>query len=136
MLKHKRFSIAISGGSLPSSLVELAKDTSIEWKYWHLFFVDERCVPLDHSDSNYHLVRKEFIDEDLIPHDQVHAINPELVESPEQMAKDYIEKLLRVFASKTTVRFPVFDLILLGVGPDGHTASLFPGHDALQEDIE
>jgi 6-phosphogluconolactonase len=108
----------------------------MKWDNWHLFFVDERCVPLDHPDSNYLQAKSKFIDKVSIPHDQVYNIDAALVELPEQAAEDYIGKLLHVFASKTTVRFPVFDLILLGMGPDGHVASLFPNSSALQEVIE
>ena len=93
-------------------------------------------MPLDHKDSNYLLAKTELFDqltETPIPPENIHTIDPDLVDDPQEAAEDYISQLAKTFATKDSVRFPVFDLILLGVGPDGHTCSLFPGHDLLKE---
>ena len=129
-----RFTVALSGGSLPRLLAPrlitepLADD--IDWSAWHVFFADERCVPLTHPDSNYRLVLEEFFSYVDIPHDQIYALNPRL--APDQAAAAYQEILRRVFYPEPG-RLPRFDLILLGMGEDGHTASLFPNHPLLHE---
>lgn len=100
-----------------------------------VFYADERLVPLDHEDSNHLLVQKELLSQVPIPPEQVHTIDTKLLDDPEEAADAYEKAIIKVFAARETVKFPVFDLILLGMGPDGHTASLFPGHDILQEDL-
>ncbi|KAK9761661.1 suppressor of los1-1 [Basidiobolus ranarum] len=135
--RHGRFTVALSGGSLPKTLAAAIKDdSSIQWSKWHVFFADERCVPLDHEDSNYLLAKKELFDHVDIPDAQIYTINESLVDQVEKASEDYQNTLRKVFASKTEVMFPVFDLILLGIGPDGHTCSLFPGHPLLEEQYE
>ncbi|KAF9572558.1 suppressor of los1-1 [Mortierella alpina] len=135
--RHGKFTVAISGGSLPKQLSAVLKhNTSIDFSNWIVYFADERCVPLDHEDSNYLLSKKELFDFVNIPEENIHTINPELVNDPQEAAEDYISQLAKTFATKDSVRFPVFDLILLGVGPDGHTCSLFPGHELLQETVD
>ncbi|CAI2184329.1 16600_t:CDS:2 [Funneliformis geosporum] len=142
-----RFTIGISGGSLPKLLAaDLKNREDIEWDKWHVFFCDERLVPLDHEDSNYLLCKKEFFDHVPIPEDQIYTIDSSLLPQLEQAVKkgaeateeasleiveDYEQKLISVFATVNAVKFPVFDLLLLGVGPDGHTCSLFPDHPLL-----
>ncbi|KAF8315141.1 6-phosphogluconolactonase [Clavulina sp. PMI_390] len=141
--KHK-FSIAISGGSLPVQLSEIVKHRDVrdvQWDKWHIFFSDERAVPLTHLDSNYGLVEKEFLSN--IPEEDrkkitVHTINESLLDETiedhmGELADEYESQLIQSFAPKDSARFPVFDVILLGMGPDGHTASLFPGHALLSE---
>jgi len=131
--KKGKFSIAISGGSLPKQLSGLVGKPEAKWNKWHVFFADERVVPLDHEDSNYKLVSTEFLSKVPIPKENVHAIKPELLDDLEELTDEYESQLIQSFASKDSARFPVFDLILLGMGPDGHTASLFPRHALLSE---
>jgi 6-phosphogluconolactonase len=111
----------------------ICQDTSIDWTKWHIFFADERLVPLDHEDSNYKLQQAEFFSKTAIPAEQIHTIDASL--DPQDIADDYESQLVKVFANKETVKVPSFDLILLGCGPDGHTCSLFPGHPVLREDV-
>ncbi|KAF9934725.1 suppressor of los1-1 [Linnemannia zychae] len=132
--RHGKFTLAISGGSLPKQLSAVLKyNKTIDFSNWIVYFADERCVPLTHAESNYHLAKSELFDYVDIPQENIHTINPKLVHDPEEAAEDYISQLAKTFATKDSVRFPVFDLILLGVGPDGHTCSLFPGHPLLEE---
>ncbi|KND05119.1 6-phosphogluconolactonase [Spizellomyces punctatus DAOM BR117] len=122
-----RFTIALSGGSLPKVLAkQLKSNKSIDWSKWHVFFADERLVPLDHPDSNYLLAKQELLDHVPIPHEQIYTADPNV--DRETAAKKYEEHLKKVFGSQD---IPSFDLILLGIGPDGHTCSLFPGHPLL-----
>jgi 6-phosphogluconolactonase len=100
----------------------------------HIYFSDERAVSLEHEDSNYRLVNAEFLSKTSIPQANIHKIDASLLNEPiEELADEYEQQLISSFASRETARFPVFDVILLGMGPDGHTASLFPGHELLSE---
>ncbi|TPX37202.1 hypothetical protein SmJEL517_g01120 [Synchytrium microbalum] len=127
--KSGRFTVALSGGSLPSVLAaKLVSNPTVEWSKWHIFFADERCVPHDDPESNYDLARKHFTSHVPIPSSNIHPINPDLVNNPEAAANDYADQLESVFGSSVK-----FDLIFLGMGPDGHTCSLFPGHKLLDE---
>jgi hypothetical protein len=100
--KHGRFTVAVSGGSLPKLLsANLKKNPRIDFINWHIFFADERCVLLDPLAEQ-------------IPPGAVHTIQPEL--SPEEAAEEYMDQLMAVFAAGDAVKFPVFDLILLGMG--------------------
>ncbi|HEX7539062.1 MAG TPA: 6-phosphogluconolactonase [Syntrophales bacterium] len=129
-----RFTAALSGGKTPVALYDLlAKDpfaSQIPWARVHLFWGDERCVPPDHGDSNYRLVRERLINHVPIPPANVHRMPGEM--DPVEAAARYEEQLREFFAPHGG-GFPVFDLILLGLGEDGHTASLFPGTRALRE---
>ncbi|ROW17809.1 hypothetical protein VPNG_00766 [Cytospora leucostoma] len=140
--RHNSFKVGVSGGSLPKTLAQalLAPSTgpedTVQWDKWEIFFADERVVPLDHEDSNYALLKKELLDK--IPADQgkpsVKPINTELLDKETfEVADDYEQVLVASFASRDSVRLPIFDLLLLGAGPDGHTCSLFPGHELLRE---
>ncbi|KAI8846616.1 glucosamine-6-phosphate isomerases/6-phosphogluconolactonase-domain-containing protein, partial [Chytridium lagenaria] len=127
---HGFFTVAISGGSLPSILSkDLRHNTTIDWSKWHVFLADERCVPHAHPDSNYDLIKTSLLEFVPVPKDQVYPIAENLIDSPAAAAKDYQDKLAKVFGEG----LPVFDMILLGMGPDGHTCSLFPGHSLLEE---
>jgi 6-phosphogluconolactonase len=117
-----RFCVALSGGSLPQMISQLHNQPDIQWDKWFVFFADERCVPLDHAESNFKACHQYLFRHVPIPHSQIFAINPSL--PPELMAGDYQSRMEVFFGNNN----PEFDLILLGMGPDGHTASLFPGH--------
>ena len=99
----------------------------------HVFYADERVVPLDHDDSNHKLAQDTLYSKVPIPPKNIHTIDYVLKDDLEELADAYEKQLIREFASRNSARFPVFDLILLGIGPDGHTASLFPGHELLSE---
>jgi 6-phosphogluconolactonase len=138
LARHGKFNVAVSGGSLPNTLAQaLIKegDTEVEWAKWHIFFADERAVPLEHEDSNYKLVKDDILDK--LPADgpkpTVYPIDTTLLDDLQELGDAYEKELIKTFAAKDSVRLPIFDLILLGCGPDGHTCSLFPGHALLQE---
>ncbi|MFV1858396.1 MAG: 6-phosphogluconolactonase [Anaerolineales bacterium] len=130
--KRGRFTVALSGGSTPqetySRLADPSLATRVSWRNVLLFWGDERCVPPDHPDSNYRMVRKTLIQKVPIPQTNVHRILGEL--DPDLAAEAYVDELRSVFGSEER---PRFDLIFLGLGEDGHTASLFPGSLALSE---
>jgi len=133
--KKGRFTIALSGGSLPKMLKGLIGAEGVEWEKWQVFFADERAVPLTDPDSNYLLCKNEFFSKvPQIPAKNIHAIDTSLLDDMEELSDDYEQKLIQAFAQKDSARFPIFDLILLGMGPDGHTCSLFPGHELLTEE--
>lgn len=125
-----RFVLALSGGSTPRGVYRFLATLDMPWPAVHLFWGDERCVPPNHQDSNYRMVRESLLDEIKIPKENVHRIMGEL--DPPEAARVCAEEIQAVFKSPTS-EFPLFDLILLGMGPDGHTASLFPGTAALNE---
>jgi 6-phosphogluconolactonase len=140
LARHGSFKVAVSGGSLPKTLAAAllapssGPDDVVEWSKWEIFFADERAVPLDHADSNYALLKSELLDK--LPADQkpaVHTIDPAHLEDVQELADQYEQVLVASFASRDSVRLPIFDLLLLGCGPDGHTCSLFPGHALLRE---
>ncbi|PFH54676.1 hypothetical protein AMATHDRAFT_219 [Amanita thiersii Skay4041] len=131
--KKGRFTIALSGGSLPKLLKGLI-DKSVKWDKWQVFYVDERVVPLNHPDSNHLACTTHLFSHVPIPTENIHHIDTSLLDDLEELADAYEKKLIKEFAQKDSARFPVFDLILLGMGPDGHTASLFPGHELLSEE--
>jgi 6-phosphogluconolactonase len=130
-----RFTIALSGGSTPRQLYELLATREyserIDWANTHVFFGDERCVPPEHADSNSHMARLALLDSVPIPVSHIYRMPAE--REPEQAAIDY-EKMLREFFGRREAGAGArFDLVILGVGEDGHTASLFPGSPALDE---
>ena len=125
---HERLNVAISGGNTPLGLLDRLlvnhSDSKI-WKRVHLYWVDERYVPFDHPESNYGNARP-FVEALGIPLDQIHPM--ELGAKPELAAASY-GKCIEVIASVRDENEALFDLTLLGLGPDGHVASLFPGTD-------
>jgi len=123
-------SIALSGGSTPKRLFELfakAGRDALPWEHIDLWWGDERTVPPDHADSNYRMTREALIDPLGLAASHIHRIAGELPD-PEAAARSYSRELVTALGSP-----PTFDLVLLGMGPDGHTASLFPGSPALDE---
>jgi len=137
-----RFAVALSGGETPRGThAELARPPfldQVDWPRVHVFWGDERCVPSDHPDSNYRMARETLLDRVPLPASNIHRMRGE--SEPHQAATEY-EQELRAFFSDSGERAPAgdagepprFDLILLGLGEDGHTASLFPGTLALRE---
>ena len=129
-----RFTIALSGGSTPKSLYALIAanaSASLPWDQMFFFWGDERHVPPDDPDSNYGMAKETLLSK--IPTPPAN-IFPSPAENPDAAAAaDAYEQTLRKFFGLTPGQFPRFDLILLGMGPDGHTASLFPDTAALQE---
>jgi 6-phosphogluconolactonase len=99
----------------------------IDWNRVHIFFCDERSVPPDHPNSNYGMIMREWISYLSIPQENVHRMKGEI--DPNTASKEYELEIRNVFGLDPVI----FDLILLGVGDDGHTASLFPGSDAVRE---
>ncbi|KAJ6874539.1 6-phosphogluconolactonase 4 [Populus alba x Populus x berolinensis] len=136
------FTVVLSGGYLIDNIRKLTEPPyvdSVEWSKWHVFWVDERVVPRNHVDSNYKLAFDGFLSKVPIPAGQVYAINDAL--SAEGAAEDYQTVLKHlvdtgVLAKSSVTGFPKFDLMLLGMGPDGHVASLFPGHPLLEENVK
>jgi 6-phosphogluconolactonase len=131
-----RFTVALSGGQTPNLLYSALADTcagaaSIPWNRAHVFWSDERHVPPTHADSNYCAAAAALLDRVPIPAEQVHRVHAEHP-SAECAALEYEQTLLAEFRLEQGQR-PVFDLVLLGMGSDGHTASLFPGSPVLGE---
>lgn len=133
-----RFAVALSGGSTPRPLYALLADGLcgfIEWSRVHFFWGDERCVPPDDIRSNYRMVRESLLDKVSIPSANVHRIHGE--EDPRATAAAYEKELRSFFENAKEDGPPVvgFDLVLLGMGENGHTASLFPGLPAVTETV-
>ena len=126
----RRFTIVLSGGSTPKRLYESLADADLDWRSIDLFFGDERHVPPMHADSNYRMVREALLARAPIPEDCVHRIRAEL-EAPR--AAERYEREIEAALGLVEGERPRFDLALMGMGPDGHTASLFPGSAALDE---
>jgi 6-phosphogluconolactonase len=133
---HEAFAVALSGGSTPRALFEVLASADyrdrVEWGRALVFWSDERCVPPDHLDSNYRLARQALLSKVAIAPGNAHRLRGEI--DPGQAALEYEQIIRREVTAPTTGGVPTFDLILLGMGPDGHTASLFPGTAALREE--
>lgn len=112
------FHLVLAGGSTPRQVYGALRNADADWTHWHIYYGDERCLPSDHPDRNASMASKAWLRYVPIPPDQIHAIPSEL--GPEAAAREYA-LALRPLGD--------FDLVLLGLGEDGHTASLFPGHD-------
>lgn len=123
-----RFTIALSGGSTPKPLYEALSTEALPWSKIHVFWGDERYVPATHQDSNQLMARQAWLDKIEIPDRNIHGMNT-TADNPQQDAEQYEAHLREFF--QITEGFPTFDLILLGMGDDGHTASLFPHTEAL-----
>lgn len=125
------YTLALSGGSTPapvySRLAQRSKEARLDWQKIAIFWGDERCVPSDNAQSNFRMAKETLLDNIPIPPDNIFRIMGEL--NPESAAQDY-EGVLNAFFHNRVKRF---DTVLLGLGDDGHTASLFPGTDGLKE---
>jgi 6-phosphogluconolactonase len=125
-----KFTIALAGGSTPEPLYAALAQQNLDWENVHVFWGDERYVAADHPDSNAGMAHQAWLDHVSIPSDNIHAV-PTHFPNPETAAVAYEQTLLTCF-QVSPGQIPSFDLILLGMGPDGHTASLFPHTPALQ----
>jgi 6-phosphogluconolactonase len=127
-----RFAVALSGGSTPKGLYSLLGHPpyrdEIDWSSVHFFWADERCVHREDEASNFKLAFDQLLSKIPVPGRNIHRIKSE--KGPELGAKDYEQRIREFFGASEP---PRFDLILLGMGEDGHTASLFPGSGALRE---
>jgi len=135
VIEGETFTAALSGGVTPRLFYQILGSPAlagrIPWNYIHLFQVDERCVPPDHPDSNYRMIREALLDHADIPAGNFHRMQAEQADLV-QAACDYAQELARVLHPNDGDR-PRLDMVFLGMGPDGHTASLFPGTSALAE---
>ena len=129
---HGLFTVALAGGSTPRRAYELLGSDEVknrvDWQLVQLFFGDERMVPPDSPESNYRMVNDALLARVPLPPQNIHRMNGDF--APSESAESYEAELKDFFA---TTAWPRFDLILLGMGDDGHTASLFPGSAALNE---
>src|SRR5215210_5676724 len=129
-----RFTVALAGGQTPRATYELLTQepykSDIPWEKIYFFFGDERCVPPSHPDSNFNMAEESLLSKVNAPRQNIFRMQGEL--DPQEAARRY-SLLLQDFFKMTSSggpspeNFPPFDLVLLGMGPDGHTASLFPG---------
>ncbi len=130
---HGRFTLALAGGSTPKKLYGLLASEpyrdQINWALTEIFWSDERCVPPDSEDSNYHLAQEVLLSKVPISAAQIHRM-PADADDHDQASLTYIQEIQRVFG---TNGIPSFDLLQLGMGPEGHTASLFPHQASLHE---
>jgi len=128
------FFVALSGGSTPELMYQVLAGpdfrNQVPWAAGEYFWSDERCVPPEHPESNYGLAERALLSKIPISRERIHRMRGEL--EPERAAADYEQELRRAFAVAAPA-VPRFDLLLLGLGDDGHTASLFPGSSALDE---
>ena len=129
-----RFAVALSGGSTPKALYSLLASPEcrnlVDWSRVHLFWGDERCVPPGHPDSNFRMVREALLARIQFPNENIHRMPGE--REPAEAVAAYEAEIKDFFGVKPG-GWPRFDLIFLGLGEDGHTASLFPGTDAANE---
>jgi 6-phosphogluconolactonase len=128
--KKKIFTVALSGGSTPELLFTILSENfarSVSWKNVHIFWGDERCVPSDNAESNFGMAWRKFLSKIEIPSLNIHRIHGE--DDPEKEASRYSEEISLHTGKRDGM--PLFDLVLLGLGEDGHTASIFPGHPEL-----
>jgi 6-phosphogluconolactonase len=124
------FTIALSGGSTPKPLYEALSSQNLPWEKIHIFWGDERYVPPNHPDSNQKMAREVWLDRVSFPDGNVHPMPTDAADPA--VAADQYEAHLQEFFQVQPGEFPALDLVLLGIGDDGHTASLFPYTEALQ----
>lgn len=130
--KDETFYVGVSGGSFPPMLIRVLKRlNNVDWKKWLIFFCDERCVPSTSPDSTFGVFKGLLnpADEKLpLSLSQFITIDPALKST--KVAEDYLSKMRSRFEKGT--KLPRFNILFLGLGPDGHTCSLFPGHKLLK----
>lgn len=114
---HGQFKLVLAGGSTPQVAYRLLADAAADWPHWHIYFGDERCLPSDDHERNSHMAFEAWLNRVPIPPEQIHPIAAE--QGAERAAAAYHALVDEVIP---------FDMVLLGMGEDGHTASLFPGH--------
>ncbi len=119
-----KFKLVLAGGSTPEKVYRLLAESNADWANWHIYYGDERCLPADHQDRNSLMATQVLLDKVAIPADQIFTMPAEL--APEVAADRY--KL-------AVAKAGTFDMVLLGMGEDGHTASLFPGHQHPQDEL-
>lgn len=112
------FHLVLAGGSTPCRIYESLRKADADWAAWHVYFGDERCLPPDHAERNSRMAARSWLDHVVIPSGQIHAIPAE--NGAEIATSSYVQ---------TVKGIEQFDLVLLGLGEDGHTASLFPNHE-------
>jgi 6-phosphogluconolactonase len=122
--EHGTFKLVLAGGSTPEKVYRLLAKADAEWSKWYIYYGDERCLPADHADRNSLMATQAFLEKVAIPDGQIFTIPAEL--GPEQAA----EKYQQIVADALP-----FDMVLLGMGEDGHTASLFPGHQHQEDEL-
>jgi len=121
---HGKFKLVLAGGSTPEKIYQLLAEAKADWANWVIYHGDERCLPVDHKDRNSLMAEQALCSKVAIPKNQIFNIPAEL--GPEQGAKQY---------QQTVAQALPFDMVLLGMGEDGHTASLFPGHVHDQDEL-
>ncbi|GLV33948.1 6-phosphogluconolactonase [Carabus blaptoides fortunei] len=126
--ENNAFNVGVSGGSLVKFLTSGLPKIKTDFSKWKIFFCDERVVPVDNPDSTFGVYKQDLIGKVPLSEEQFVKIKDGV--SAEEAANDYNEKLAETFGSES---LPRFDMLLLGMGPDGHTCSLFPGHSLLNE---
>ena len=122
--EHGAFKLVLAGGSTPEKVYRLLSQAHADWSKWYIYYGDERCLPADHADRNSLMATQAFLEKVAIPDTQIFTIPAEL--GPEQAAKKYQQILASALP---------FDMVLLGMGEDGHTASLFPGHQHREDEL-
>jgi 6-phosphogluconolactonase len=122
--EHGRFKLVLAGGTTPEKVYRLLSKAETDWSKWHLYYGDERCLPADHADRNSVIAENAMTMHVPIPAEQIYTIPAEL--GPEAGAQEY---------RKAVADALPFDMVLLGMGEDGHTASLFPGHVHNQDEL-
>jgi len=125
-MQTRPFRLVLSGGSTPRAIHELLAASHLDWDGVHFFWGDERCVPPDNEESNFRMARETLLNKIEVSDYQIHRMRGEL--NPQQAASEYQEEIFRHFHSE---EIPRFDFVFLGMGDDGHTASLFPNTAAL-----
>ena len=121
---HGNFKLVLAGGGTPEKVYRLLAQADADWTKWFIYYGDERCLPADHADRNSLMATQVFLEKVAIPSAQIFTIPAEL--GAEQAAKKYEQVLADALP---------FDMVLLGMGEDGHTASLFPGHKNREDEL-